>query len=316
MSEMEFVAVGAVVALALAVIIFAAAKISESRNPPVGQFLTVSGLRLHYLVRGAGEPIVLIHGNVTMIEDYITSGLIERLAKRHQVFAFDRPGFGYSERPRGRSWPADRQAMVFEAALQELGISHATVVGHSWGTLVAVALALRAPERVKALVLLSGFYFPKFRIDALLAAPPSWPIIGDILRYTVSPILGAVLMPLQLRVMFGPPKIPQRFKQGFPISMTLRPWQIRATSEDGASMNRSAAYLVPNYADLRMPVLIMAGSEDRVVTPSRQSARLRDVVTGSEFVVVEGAGHMVHHTDLDVVSGAIERVASGAPITH
>ena len=38
---------------------------------------------------------------------------------------------------------------------------------------------------------------------------------------------GPLLMPLQLRVMFGPPKIPQRFKQGFPISMTLRPWQIR-----------------------------------------------------------------------------------------
>ena len=47
--------------------------------------------------------------------------------------------------------------MIFEAALKELGIAQATVVGHSWGTLVAVALALRAPERVKALVLLSGF---------------------------------------------------------------------------------------------------------------------------------------------------------------
>ena len=98
--------------------------------------------------------------------------------------------------------------------------------------------------------------------------------------------------------------------------MTLRPWQIRATSEDGALMNRSAASLVPNYRDLRMPVLIMAGSEDRVVTPSRQSARLRSVVAGSEYVVVEGAGHMVHHTDLDSVSGAIERIASSASITH
>ena len=82
MSATEYVAIAVIIALALAVIVFAAAKINESRNPPVGQFMTVSGVRLHYLVRGTGEPIVLIHGNMTMIEDYITSGLIERLAKR------------------------------------------------------------------------------------------------------------------------------------------------------------------------------------------------------------------------------------------
>ena len=70
---------------------------------------------------------------------------------------------------------------------------------------------------MKSLVLLSGFYFPMFRLDALLAAPPSWPIIGDVLRYTVSPLAGALLMPLQLRVMFGPPKSRNASSRVFPF---------------------------------------------------------------------------------------------------
>ena len=315
MSATEIVAVAVIIALALAVIVFAAAKINESRNPPVGQFMTVSGVRLHYLVRGTGEPIVLIHGNMTMIEDYITSGLIERLAKRHQVFAFDRPGFGYSERPRGSLLARRSAGEILEAALKELGITQATVVGHYWGTLVAVALALRMPDRVKSIVLLSGFYFPMFRLTPYSPLRPRGPSSATFCATRFRPP-GALLMPLQLRVMFGPPKIPQRFKQGFPISMTLRPWQIRATSEDGVLMNCSAASFSAEYRELRMPVLIMAEAKIASSLLLSQSARLRSVVAGSEFVVVEGSGHMVHHTDLDVVSGAIERIASGAPITH
>ena len=76
-------------------------KDAERRHPPIGRFLHVDGVRLHYIERGRGEPLVLIHGNGTMIQDFTVSGLVDRLAERYRVIVFDRPGYGYSSRPRG-----------------------------------------------------------------------------------------------------------------------------------------------------------------------------------------------------------------------
>ena len=76
------------------------AKKAERRNPPTGRFITVDGVRLHYLERGTGSPLVLLHGNGSMIQDFESSGLIDLAAKTYRVIAFDRPGFGYSDRPR------------------------------------------------------------------------------------------------------------------------------------------------------------------------------------------------------------------------
>jgi pimeloyl-ACP methyl ester carboxylesterase len=60
----------------------------------------VQGVRLHYLERGTGTPLVLLHGNGSMIEDFQSSGLVHLAAKKYRVIVFDRPGFGHSERPR------------------------------------------------------------------------------------------------------------------------------------------------------------------------------------------------------------------------
>ena len=61
------------------------AKRSERRHPPRGKFLTVDGVRLHYLERGEGRTIVLIHGNGVTAHDYELSGLIARLSQQHRV---------------------------------------------------------------------------------------------------------------------------------------------------------------------------------------------------------------------------------------
>ncbi len=291
--------------LVWAAVVYSAAKLSERRNPPIGEFMSVDGVRLHYLVLGEGDPVVLLHGNTTMLQDYLTSGLAEHLAKKHKVVLIDRPGFGYSDRPRGQAWPASRQAELLVRMLQRLHVERATIIGHSWGTLVATAIAEQQPQLVRSLVLMSGFYFPQFRLDALLVAPAAWPVVGDVLRYTVSPLMGALLMPLQLRAMFGPPETPRPFKEQFPLSMMLRPWQIRATSEDGALMVSSARELCPSYSALPMPVLVIAGSDDRVVDWRKQSMRLATDVNAATSDIVQGAGHMVHHTNLDRVATAI-----------
>ena len=132
--------------------------IAERRNPPIGVFIECDGVRLHYIDRGdAASPcVVLFHGNGTMIQDLILSGLVDSLANNYRVVCFDRPGFGYSQRPRTRVWTASAQATLFAMVLDRLGVRNPVVLGHSWGTLVAIALALKSDYAVNGLVLASG----------------------------------------------------------------------------------------------------------------------------------------------------------------
>jgi pimeloyl-ACP methyl ester carboxylesterase len=302
---------GAAGLAALALGNYLVARRTERRHPPRGTFIEVDGVRLHYSDRGEGSPIVLIHGNAVSGDDWNTSGVAELLLRGHRVIIFDRPGFGYSERPRGRLWTAAQQAEVLHEALRQLGIERPVVVGHSWGTIVALALAERHQADVAGLVLLSGYYFWTLRPDALLVMPGALPVLGDVLRYTISPLLGWLQMPLLKWAMFSPARVPPRFQAEYSPAMALRPWQIRATSVDGALMIPGAIALRRNYKDLTLPVAIIAGDGDKVVF-KRRSEQLRDSIPGSVLQIVRGAGHMLHHLVARQVVETIEGVAEAS----
>jgi pimeloyl-ACP methyl ester carboxylesterase len=299
---------GATALAALAVANQLMGRRAERRHPPRGSFLVVDGVRLHYSDRGQGSPVVLIHGNAVTGDDWNTSGVAELLLRSHRVIIFDRPGFGHSERPRGRLWTAAQQAELLHKALRQLGVERPVLVGHSWGTLVALALAERHQADVAGLVLASGYYFATLRPDALLVVPGALPILGDVLRHTVSPLLGWLQMPLLKWAMFSPARVPARFQAEYSPAMALRPSQIRATAMDGALMVPGALALRGGYKDLTLPVVIIAGDGDKVVF-KRRAEQLRDSIQGSVLQVVKGAGHMVHHLAPRQVAGAVESVA-------
>ena len=163
---------------------------AEQDNPPAGKFVEVDGVRLHYIERGEGPALVLLHGNGLFANDFELSGLLERAARNHRVIAFDRPGFGYSERPSGTDWTPEAQARLIYQALHELRVERPVVVGHSWGTLVALAMALDFPKYVRGIALVSGYFYPSGRVDAALASVPALPVLGHFLRYTVAPLAG------------------------------------------------------------------------------------------------------------------------------
>ena len=267
--------------------------------------MEVDGVRLHYSDRGEGSPVVLIHGNAVSGDDWNTSGVAELLLRSHRVIIFDRPGFGYSERPRGHLWTAAQQTELLHKALLQLGVERPIVVGHSWGTIVALALAERHQADVAGLVLLSGYYFWTLRPDALLVTAGALPVLGDLLRYTISPLLGWLQMPLLKWAMFSPARVPARFQAEYSPAMALRPSQIRATSMDGALMIPGAIALREGYKELTLPVVIIAGDGDKVVF-KRRSEQLRDSIPGSLLQIIKGAGHMVHHLAPRQVAGAVE----------
>lgn len=137
----------------------------------------------------SGPPVVLLHGNLVTLDDWIASGLVDCLAAAgRRVVAFDRPGFGRSERPEGR-WGAGEQAALLRRAAGELGVERPPVVGHSWGALAALAWAQDAVVAGAALV--SGYYHPTARLDALVVAPAAAPGIGPVVRHTLAPPFAA-----------------------------------------------------------------------------------------------------------------------------
>src|ERR1700722_17023941 len=286
------------------------ARKAEKDNPPAGRFLEVDGVRLHYVERGTGDALVLLHGNGSMIQDFESSGLIDLAAKDYRVIVFDRPGFGHSSRPRSVVWTPDAQAELINGALAQLGVSNAIVFGHSWGASVAVAMALKYPVLVRGLVLASGYYYPTLRPDVALMAAPSLPFVGDILSYTFSPLLSRAIWPLMLTKIFGPRSAPKKFG-GFPKEMALRPSQIRASSAESALMIPDAVMMRDRYADLKVPVVIIAGEDDKLIDIDSQSARLHSDVPQSRFHRLAGNGHMIQQTATDGGMGSIREI-SGA----
>lgn len=279
---------------------------AEKENPPQGDFITVDGVRLHYLDRGEGPVVVLLHGNGVTAEDYRNTGLLDRLAQDHRVIAFDRPGFGYSERPRGTVWTPAAQARLLAEALERLGVARAVVLAHSWGTLVALAMAQEFPRLVAGLVLASGYYYPSLRLD-VLTATPAIPVLGDVMRYTLSPLVGRLMWPLVMRRAFGPQQVPERFKR-YPKWMSLRPGQLRAEAAETAMMIPGAAALKKHYPELGMPVEIVAGDADRVAAAKHNSVRLHGDIEQSGLTLVPEAGHMVQYFAQGVLVEAVERV--------
>jgi pimeloyl-ACP methyl ester carboxylesterase len=304
------VTAGVLAATALANL--ALAREAERSHPPEGKFITIDGVRLHYIERGTGPVIVLLHGNGAMAGDFVLSGLFDLLAKDYRVIAFDRPGFGYSERPRRRIWTADAQAALFHEALLRLDVPRAVVVGHSWGTLVALALALRDQVRTAGLVLLSGYYYPGVRADAALLSWPAIPVLGDLLRYTISPILGRLMAPMVYRKLFAPAPVSARFENEFPLELAVRPSQIRASAAETALMIPGAASLADHYPELSIPVAIMAGRGDKIVSSDRQSGRLNAALPQTTLRDIPDAGHMLHHIVPEEVAAVIREIAAAA----
>lgn len=181
-------------ALALATLyVQAKTRTVERGHPPEGKFIEVDGVRLHYKEQGAGPALVMLHGNDLFATDFDLSGLAEQAAQPYRVIAFDRPGLGYSDRPGNTSWTPEQQASLLYKALHQMEVERPIVLGHSWGTLVTLAMALDFPKYVRAITLISGYYYPSLRLDVPVMSAPAIPGLGHLLRYTISPLLGRAM---------------------------------------------------------------------------------------------------------------------------
>lgn len=145
-------------------------------EPPKASFAQVAGARVRYTDTGKGPAVVLIHGFASSLETWDTVAPL--LVKTHRVVSLDLKGFGWTDRAEGDYSPA-AQAKIVLQIMDKLGIDKAAIVGHSWGSSVSLALALKAPERVTRLALYDAWVYEEQLPSTFLIARA--PVLGEVL---------------------------------------------------------------------------------------------------------------------------------------
>lgn len=141
--------------IAIAVVLLAAVGVGGAayhqyrRLAPEGQYFDSDGVRLHYIVRGEGEPVVLIHGlGASIGVNWVSPGILDALAASHKVVAFDMRGHGRSAKPDDPGAYGEELVLDVVRLMDHLDIQKAQITGYSLGGFVAVKLAQSHPERV------------------------------------------------------------------------------------------------------------------------------------------------------------------------
>jgi pimeloyl-ACP methyl ester carboxylesterase len=121
---------------------------------PQSKFAEVNGVKLHYLIAGKGDPILLLHGYAETSRMWLP--LIAKLAGNHTVIAPDLRGFGQSAAPAG-GYTKKEMAQDIHALMVKLGYPKVRLVGHDIGLMVAYAYAAQYPSEVDRIVLMDAF---------------------------------------------------------------------------------------------------------------------------------------------------------------
>ncbi len=261
--------------------------------------MTVHGVRLHYVDRGTGAPVLLLHGNPGFVQDFVP--LADSLARTHRVIAFDRPGHGYSARTSAAGTTPYDQVQLIHDALARLGVSRTIVVGHSWGGGLALLYALEHPRDVDRLVLIGTRAFPSTGGADAVYALNRTPIIGALFRHTALLPVGRILVKRRLASAYAPDTV-RRDHLEAARALWLRPSQVAATVWDTRNLDRELREAGTRYAGMRVPVIVICGARDALLP---ESQRLATAIPGAQLVVVPNTGHEAQVTRTAIVLDAI-----------
>ncbi|MDA0260776.1 MAG: alpha/beta hydrolase [Proteobacteria bacterium] len=280
------------------------ARSTETAMPPLGKFAEIGGSRVHYVVRGEGPPIVLIHGANGALQDF-TATIFDRLAAKYRVIAIDRPGHGYSERTT-EAVTLESQAATLHTLLNQLDVEQPVVVGFSFGAAVALAYALDYPEETGAVVTLAGAAYEWPGAIDWKWKMPTWPIIGGFLANNLPQVVGRLIRAAAIRGAFSPDPVAAQYDNA-PYGLMLRPVSFWANAADIRNLKSLLRAQSPRYPSLTVPLVILAGDGDSVVSNRVHSLRLNADVPHSELTLLRRAGHLLPYSRPDDAVAAIER---------
>jgi pimeloyl-ACP methyl ester carboxylesterase len=272
-----------------------------------------AGHSLHVDQEGDGPDVVLIHGAMATGHDWLTSPVHAALTPSCRVTVIDRPGHGLSRRPRLGGTPREQADQIAEG-LAQLGIRRAVFGGHSYGGLVAIAMAERHPELVAQMVLVAPLVFPEPRLlEHSALAPRAMPIFGPLLaRFAEFTQLDRPMVDLLHQVMFSPHPVPVAWKESYPYDLILSAEAMVAEGEDAAAILPGSPTGLIDMRRIQVPAEVLTGTSDRVVEDERQAKLLARQLPNGSVRELEGAGHMLHHSHADHVLAALRAAIAAA----
>jgi len=277
----------------------------SERSQSTSKFVTVDGTRLHFVIKGEGRPVVLIHGNPGSGQDW--TRVFGPLSGLHKVIAFDRPGHGRSERPKHIDVTVEVQARLLHDALKQLHVERPIVVGHSWGGALALVYAINYPQEVAGVVLVAPAVYESQDGVSLVTELPAVPVIGDAVNFVLTPLLAATFVRSALKKAFSPDPVPKNYLRSV-LSEWTKAKKVKAYSLDEASLNDSLKQFSPRYPEITIPVSILAGDSDLIVLEKKNAERLHQVLPKSRLILLPKTGHQIPFTRSQAVVDEIERV--------
>lgn len=271
-----------------------------------GAWMRVAGLWVRVRVTGPhGAPAVLLlhhfHGNVD------TWRHLHALMPQHRVVSFDRPGFGYTERPDRSAWregnPYTREAAARIAIglLNRLDIAAATLVGSSAGGTIALEIAARTPSRARGIALIS----PAITGDAG-APPPLRPVMrapflrraGALVADRVGRRVGHARVG---RSWHDPARVTDEDVAVYRTPMGERGW---ASAMWEAMVAEPPPDLRSLLRRIEIPAVVLGGISDPLVPPGLNERTAR-AIPGADFVTLEDVGHTPHEERPDLTAEAL-----------
>ncbi|MBK9179376.1 MAG: alpha/beta hydrolase [Acidimicrobiales bacterium] len=266
-------------------------------------------LRVEEAGRG-GPPLLLLHGFAA--STFTWRAVLEPLAQHRRVVAFDRPGFGCSQRPDpthaiDRFWYRPEGAVTATlGVIDALGLDHPVLVGSSAGGAVAVGAALARPGGIRALVLVDAAVLRGDGPPSGVAAVARLPLASRWLPWLLrAGAARAARRPGALadRAWHDPSGITPEIARGYLAPLRVPGWD-RALW--GMTREAGGPGLEGRLGELALPTLVVTGDDDRVVPPD-SSRRLAAAIPGAELVVIDAAGHLPHEERPAAFLDAVER---------
>ena len=280
----------------------------ETALPPRGQFVEVAGARIHYLDKGSGPPIVILHGLGGQMGNF-TYALLERLTDEFRVILMDRPGSGYSTRAPGATGRLTEQAAIVAEFIRKLGLERPLLVGHSMGGAISLGVALDHPDVVKALALIAPLtHVPKHVPAPFRALDIKSNFLRWLVAWTVATPIGIRQGKAILDAIFSPDPAPADFPTRAGGILGLRPRSFYNTSSDMRAVNLDLAAMVTRYSSLRVPVRILYGTSDEVLSHRLHGEAMKAKSSMVSLQLVPG-GHMLPITAPDLTAIFIKAAA-------
>jgi pimeloyl-ACP methyl ester carboxylesterase len=199
------------------------------------------------------------------------------------------------------------QAELMHQTLSSLGVSQPILVGHSLGASLALAYSLKYPNEVSGMVLAPAAY-PDKGENGLMRAAINAPIIGDLSLLLGRPLVARRMLRQALTQAFYPQAVPNNYFK-IASSLWLGKKQLKAYMEDEWTLNDSLRKMSQRYSEIKTPLVIVTGDEDRIVSAKESAYRLQAVIPGSRLIELKNTGHEIPQTHPESIYSALVLVS-------